>query len=557
MRKILIITIIAGAILLPACQDELMEDSRSQITDNYINTASGFQDAVKASYSFLRVYYGFNENGATVSVFGTDTFTNGFDGSKKYLNFYNSNLNPRNATTRDLWGDLYVAINACNAVTSRAPDVTGLDEEVKNKLVAETRFLRAEYYFLLVQLFGPVHLTLTETQGVETEATRAPVADVYNAIIDDLNYAVEVLPVEASDYGRATKPAAEHLLSKVYLTRAGSEAAQADDYENAAKFAENVINNYSFHLLDDFAKVFEQGAGEKNAEVIWSVQNSVNLSTSGNPDGDCCDGGNTLHTYFLMKYDDLPGMKRDLENGRPWARFRPTDFTLEMLFDRAHDDRYKKSFKRVFYCNNPGTYTSINNRQITLEAGDTAIYIADREYSPAELDAAGYSVYTPDLQTERVYPILNKFLDPERPDVQEMRGSRDVLVFRLAETYLIAAEALMMEGKSEEAADYVNIVRTRAAIKGDTEGETQANMDAMQITPDQLDIDFILDERARELLGEMMRWFDLVRTGKLIERVTKYNPDAAAEIKPYHVLRPIPQDQIDRTSNEFGQNPGY
>ena len=82
----------------------------------------------------------------------------------------------------------------------------------------------------------------------------------------------------------------------------------------------------------------------------------------------------------------------------------------------------------------------------------------------------------------------------------------------------------------------------------------------MEITVDQLNMDFILEERARELLGEMQRWFDLVRTGTLVERVKQYNPDGALTIQPYHVLRPIPNDQIDRTEGgnaAFPQNPGY
>ena len=83
---------------------------------------------------------------------------------------------------------------------------------------------------------------------------------------------------------------------------------------------------------------------------------------------------------------------------------------------------------------------------------------------------------------------------------------------------------------------------------------------AMEITAADLTMDFILDERGRELLGEMDRWFDLVRTGTLVDRVKKYNPDAAANIQPFHILRPIPSDQIDRTQGgvtSFPQNDGY
>ena len=547
MKKILLIKIITASIIFSSCENQILEDVRTQITDNYLNTALGFNDGVNASYSYLRNFYGIDETGSSLTVFGTDTFTNGFDGGNKSLNFYNAQLNPRQGLVVGIWNNMYIAINTCNAVITRADQVIDMDENLKNVRLAEVRFLRAKYYFLLVQLFGPVHLTLTETQGVETTASRVPVKDVYEAIINDLNMAVQALPIEATDYGRATKPAAEHLLAKVYLTRAGSEARQPDDYKNAAELAENVINNYNFKLLDDFEQVFEQGAGEKNSEVIWSVQNSTNFLTA---------GGNTLHTSFLMKYDDLPGMQRDIANGRPWARFKPTDFTLETLFDRRWDDRYEKSFKRVFYSNRPGTY-NIDGRQVTLNLGDTALYLPDREWTAAEISRANYLVYPPSRQNERVYPVLNKFNDPERPDVQEMRGSRDVLVFRFAETYLIAAEALMMNGDLAGSAAYINMVRSRAAKKGTTDAESLNNLSNMQVTPDQLDIDFILDERARELLGELTRWFDLVRTGKLVERVKKYNPVAAVGIQPFHVLRPIPQDQIDRTTVEFNQNPGY
>lgn len=537
-----------------ACHDLLNEDVRSQITDNHLNTATGFAEGINAAYSFTRSFYGINELGATATVFGTDEFTNGFDGGLKSFNFYDLGLNPRNNVLNRLWSDHYIAINTCNAVITRAPNVTGVDENLKTVRVAEVRFLRAQYYFLLVQMFGPIHLSLTEVKGVETASSRSSVAEVYTAILDDLHFAQQHLPVVASNYGRVTKPATEHLLAKVYLTRAGSVAKQPDDYKKAAEFAHSVINNYNFRLLDDYMTIFDQGDGEKNAEVVWAVQNSKNLMTAGQTG--CCDGGNTMHSYFLTKYDDLPGMQRDTKNGRPWARFRPTNFTLEQLFDRSLDDRYHRLFKRVFYTNRPGTF-NINGRPVTLALGDTALYITDREWTPDEINRANYAVWTPSRQNERVYPTLMKYDDPERADVQDMRGSRDILIFRLAETHLIAAEALLMDGRQAEAAEHVNIVRRRAALKGATEAETQANKTAMNITPAELDIDFILDERSRELLGELMRWFDLVRTGKLIERVKKYNPDAANNIQPFHVLRPIPQEQIDRTDSEFPQNEGY
>ena len=81
----------------------------------------------------------------------------------------------------------------------------------------------------------------------------------------------------------------------------------------------------------------------------------------------------------------------------------------------------------------------------------------------------------------------------------------------------------------------------------------------VQILPSQVTLDFILDERARELAGEQLRWFDLKRTNKLVERIKALNPDGAQFIQSFHVLRPIPQSQIDAVANkdEFTQNPGY
>ena len=82
----------------------------------------------------------------------------------------------------------------------------------------------------------------------------------------------------------------------------------------------------------------------------------------------------------------------------------------------------------------------------------------------------------------------------------------------------------------------------------------------MEITAANLNTEFIIEERERELIAEQMRWFDLKRWGILVERVQKYNPQGAPNIKPFHALRPIPQVQIDRVTgnaSSFAQNPGY
>ncbi|MDR6567530.1 RagB/SusD family nutrient uptake outer membrane protein [Chitinophaga ginsengisegetis] len=539
--------IIIFACFTSSCYKQLNEDMRSGIPDNYLNTPEGFNAGVNSAYSYLRAWYG-NQMGAQLTVYGTDTYMCG--SGELALDAYNFNLTPGRGFISSPWNDLNLAVNACNAVITRAPLVP-IAEGTRNARVGEVRFLRAMYYFLLVQTWGPVNLSLTETTEVTTVAHRTPIDSVYKAIIADLQFAIANLGATTTEYGRATKPAAENLLAKVYLTRAGTTARQPGDYQQAATLAKNVISNYKYQLLNNFSDVFAQGSGEKNPEVIFAVQYSKNVLTNG--------VGNQTHLFFIMSYTSLPGMARDLANGRPYSYFRPTRFTTDTLFDKAHDSRYEKSFVTVYYCNNPGAYT-INGKRVTLQLGDTAAYFPGREYTTAERNAVNYTVIAPSQYNQTNFPTLTKFLDPQRPDINNEAGSRDFIVSRLAETYLVAAEALMMSGQAAEAVPYVNAVRKRAAKPGATAEETAANQSAMEITASDLNIDFILDERERELLGEHHRWFDLVRTGKLLERVRLHNPTGAPNIKPFHVLRPIPQDQIDKTAggiSAFPQNDGY
>jgi len=123
---------------------------------------------------------------------------------------------------------------------------------------------------------------------------------------------------------------------------------------------------------------------------------------------------------------------------------------------------------------------------------------------------------------------------------------------RLADTYLLLAEAQFRQGKIAEATETINVVRRRAAWPG-KESE-------MEISPDEFTFEFLMEERARELTGEQTRWLDLKRWGNLVERVRLFNPQGAPNIQDFHVLRPIPQNQIDRAQggeSAFPQNPGY
>jgi hypothetical protein len=529
-----------------SCKKMLQEKIISGITESYFDTKPGFYSGLNAAYSDCRNFYG-SHKGLEMTELGTDIFTNGSDGDNKYFNLYTPQLDANEEWITTLWNNSYATINTINAVLAHADAVKDLTAEEKTEATAEARWLRAYNYFILVQTYGSVVLSLTETSGISYEASRAPLKDLYDAMVSDLEFAITNLPAVQGDYGRATKPAAEHLLSKVLLRRAYSEAAESTDFTRSAELAENVINNYDFHLLPDFADIFKQGAGEQNAEVIWSVQYTANkLNNANNDTSDILYGlpnGNSLHLYFVMQYDILPGMLRDVANGRPYREIRPTIYGLDNFYNRSVDSRYEKSFQTVWYSNNPNNIPVDGGGNPLFTVGDTAVWMPGYEMN----DPKRFMVIKPSEYTETRFPVLIKFLDKLRPTRTETAGSRDYLAFRLADTYLTASEAYLGAGKPNEALQKLNTVRERAAYPG-----MAAQMDYTNIN-----IDTILNERGRELAGESTRYFDLTRTGKLVERVRAHNPQAAPLIQDYHVLRPIPQSQINLTSTPFEQNPGY
>ena len=534
MKKLLTPLAIGASYLLAIGCADLAENPISGITNSYYATPSGFDAAVSASYTPLRDWYG-QEMGMTMTTFGTDEFTNGSDGSFKFFNTYDTQLNGDNQYSRDFWRSTYRAINTTNTVIGRAA-TANVPDATKAVRVGEAKFLRALYFFNAVRTWGDIPMPLTETEGPQTEATREPVAKVYDQIIKDLTEAAAALPATQSQFGRATKPAAQHLLMTVYLTRAAS-----GDFQKAADLGKGIINSGQFSLLPNFKDLWTFG-NENNREIIWSVQFTPDLLTTG--------PGNSSHLYHTMAYDLEAGMVRDLANGRPFRRFRSTTWMYNN-FDRTKDTRYDDSYTLAYISNNPNNIPKDASGKPRWSVGDTALW-----FSPVEVDAAErakhpYVIYAPSQYTEARFPSFNKkFIDPNRLLINSVEGSRDWYVMRLADTYLQVAEALIRDGKNAEAVPFINAVRERAAKAG-------VPKSAMDITASDATLDFLLDERARELGGEMTRWFDLVRTGKLIERVTKYNPQAAPNIKPTSVLRPIPNEQITLTSNKFPQNPGY
>lgn len=545
MKKLTSIFITGMLLFLVSC--DLDENPTSDITaGSQLTTPEGFEDVVNASYEPLRFFFG-DEQGCNMTEYGTDLTTNAGHGGFHDYNQYTAGLNSESGPIGAVWDNYYRGINTCNTAIDRASQVEFVNEqqeEEANIRVAEARYLRAFYYFTLVQYFGPIHLSLEETVGVETEANRTPEPEVYDAIVSDLELAVNTLPDEQEDYGRVTKPVAEMLLSQVLLTRGYQDFAQPDDFSRAATLAENVINNSGFELLDNFAAIFDND-NEENAEVIWSVQYGQDMLFNG--------PGNRSHLYYRPWYETFSeGLVRSLDPGygRPWIRFKPTQFALENYRPLDQDGRYDQIFQDTWYYNDAGTLPTEEYPGIAV--GDTAIYI-DPDMTEEEVeelqDDTPYNLISWATIPTNMFPSLRKHDDFQRPTVNEERGNKDYIVYRLAEAYMFAAEAHFNMGNMQQAADHINVVRRRAAKPG--------MEDEMEISAGEVSLDFILDERGREFYGEQKRWLTLKRTGTLMDRVQQYNELGSPNIQDYHTMRPIPATQITRTDGGYEQNPGY
>ena len=596
ITKSLVVALALVGFSTQSCENYLDETLVSQVSAaSYYTTAAGLEDAVDATYTFLREINS-EERAYMLSIFGTDTHTHGADGGHKSYNFYDNGLNSASPVILDQWTFCYRGINQANAVLNRSEAVLDMSEELKTQRAAEVRFLRAYYYFYLVQTFGDIHLTLEETIGAKVDANKTPQAEIYSqAIIPDLEFAVATLPNTQSQYGRATKAAAQFLLAKALLTRGHSTFAQGSDFATAETLFTNVINDYGFTLVASHKDLWNQD-NQLNKEIIWAIQFSTDLILNGGETG----LGNRGHLYFGMEYDIQPGMIRDIANGRPFKRFRPTDYMIDQFgLHRDNDQRYEDNYKHVWICNDNRTsgngipkWKQIHvdkgakkaNGQVVTAAdigtnrfalGDTALFIpgpareakwlADEKlkvrYTVITKTKASYPASTlptsdpnyypsdPFVFNERLFPTIAKFFDPRRPTIQWERGSRDIFAFRLGDAYLLRAEARVKLGNAQGAADDINVIRTRAAKPG--------RVAQMQITAADATLDRVLLERAFELDAEMCRWFDLTRTGKLLEYVKAYNPLGAPNIKDFHIHRPIPQQQIDRTVGGYEQNCGY
>jgi hypothetical protein len=588
----IIITTVALLSSVTSCKKLLQENPKSSIVPSFLSTQSGLEGGIAGVYNDLRSSYG-TEGFELTQYAGTDENLAGVSAQSNGMFSTYNGIN--GGTFSGFWNTWYQDINTLNGILQFGPKA-GLSAATLNLYLGQAKFLRAFCYYYLVTTYGPVPLHTTFNTQASSSDTRAPIAAVYTQIIQDLTDASAELPatVTAPFLGKtATQATAQFMLAKTYLTRGWSTAAQSNDFTQAATIATTLITNqstYGIGLWQNYADAFAM-ANDYGKEVLL-VSDHDNNTTYGEYQSGASGGNaqNVLPNLFRWNYVTLTSaasdneetipvnlntgggvsmMFRDVANGRPYSRAEPTTYTFNQAFaERVMDTRYNKTFQTVWIANTTptgGTNTVIGSPSVTTPRGtlicgkDTAIWMPGYEVTDAQRAKFKGVIITPSQYSPVISPTTKKFDDLTRVGPNDP-STRPRCIIRFAEAYFVAAEAYLKLGDLTNAAKYLNVIRERAAYDpGKSPGQNTTDAAAMDVTPAQVTLDFLLDEYSREFYNEPRRWNDLVRTQSLLRRVAMYNPQANQFIQPFDVLRPVPQDEINAVLSgpAMPQNPGY
>ncbi|MDR0892184.1 MAG: RagB/SusD family nutrient uptake outer membrane protein [Mediterranea sp.] len=527
-----------------SCSDFLKEDMQRYTgpDKSYTNT-HGFDVAATGIYAYARDE--FNTWGGTTGEYAfshgqacpyemfqvaTDIVHQGKATNDGSLSpFENLSYTPTTTFVVSYWRWGYGLIAQCNLLLeySEKDNVKWDQPTDKEYYQAVARFFRAYAYRYLVYLYGDVpYVDKVEQDGYRLDFTRTPQAEVLGHIIDDLTFAADKLPEdpEKAGDGKLTKWAALHLLSEMYI--------MAGKYEEAEKAADAVINSKYYKLMDTrfgakknepgdpFYDMFtenNQNRKSGNDESIFVFQLEYNTSGGGGTNEDW-----TRRAWNPRYWDDKNFTLADTLGGRGLAQIVPLQWWIghddtSTFYDAGDIRNSEFNIKRHWYYNQPDSTSTFGK----LAPITDATWAANTRY-----------------------PVITKFFYGRNEDLTYTGNNKDRIKFRLAETYLLKAEACIRDNKPDEAAKAINEVRKRAH--------------ATEITASQATMDFLLDERIRELVGEELRRFTLRRNSEYwLPRVKKYN-EYVKGMDEHHFLLPVPKNIIDsNTGAKFPQNPGY
>lgn len=428
---------------------------------------------------------------------------------------------------------MYRAINSTNMIINRAEDSNvdwqgaTVDENLshKNEIVGHARLIRAFCYRHLAITFGPVPINKNEITGAnfKDDWERAPVEEIQNLIEEDLLFAAKNLPDYSDDVTVLSNIVAQHYLTELYLWKGSNE--------EAVKWGKLAVSNPNYKLIRERYGIKKDKPGCAfmdqfyNGNILPTQGNTETLWTLPNTDADKVDGQypNSMRRTWVSTYNNLGVDYKPEYGGRGLGRAAISAWALSIY--ESQDDRFSEYAIQKQYVDKKGN-------TIICDMAQNKMVSNNNKWASTK-------------KWDWTFDDPNRWSDPF--------SYADQSFLRLAETYLLYAEALHKTGNNSVengAAYWINQIRTRSHA---------TPIDASDIT-----LDYILDERARELLTEEYRRETLVRTGKLVERTRKYNHiasgkrDGGTGIQDFHVLLPIPQVIIDANVGvKFPQNEGY
>lgn len=551
-------------ILFSSCSDDVVDEVPLDFLTpaNAYMTLDGIKQGNAAMYDAMRTWFSQDANTDYVmSLFtvGTDeTFDGENFSSQTYLTDYSSSLVADNVHVGNMWRVNYANIQKCNVLIdgiNKADSKVWSSEAEKNIYLAESMLFRAFAYRVLVTFFGDVPLVTEVIKVPKTDFIRTPKADVYKLIEDDLIFATTNLPVRGKESapGRLTQSAAWHYLAEIYLAQG--------KFQLAVDAASKVINDYGHALMQNRFGVNLSsdlfGSGDvyydlfmnnnqnlpENTEAVWVIQYEPLVPGGGRYTGERTYGpryfsiGKTPDGFTAFRGEFVNGVYTGYSDtlGRGVSRCRLTNYVAYDIWrsDWKNDIRNAKhNIKRDYYFDSPSSV--YHKKKIVW-----SLYPAGSRN--VLKDTVNY-----------LYPYHLKLSEPCRHTSNLSTSGqgyayKDIYAIRLAETLLVRAEAYLGLNNKDLAATDINRVRNRAK--------------ATPVLAQNVNLDYILDERARELFGEEQRGFTLLRLGKLVERVRIYHSNPVrwgADIQDHQNLWPIPQAVIDlNIGAAMTQNPGF
>lgn len=568
-RKLLYFTIgISFLCYAISCSNDFLDEKPySSYAPETLTDDAGIEASLKGlHYTFGQLWTWSDQQGwLSLWQVGTDVASPGGIQGVEIPFFKYEDLNPENAGVNYMWSQCYRIINNANNA------LKAIGEEGDPAKIGEARFFRGYTYHMLATLYGDVPLLTEPTSTARTDFERTPRAKVDEQIVEDLKYAAENLPDidKLVSESRVSKYMAMQTLGEVYLRIGKPELAEPvlTEIINSGKFS-LVSERYGIEFNkskpgDYFHDMFiygNQRRSQGNTETIWTFELEYTKNVAGG-----FTNAPQHRRVWVPAYHNVPGMAYQVNDpsegmisvygGRGNGRMRPSNWVKYQLYGEGDMRNSEFNITRHFHYNAPNWSATIGiDAKGFRVPADSPNAVTTRTVKTGDpvINAPGDTL-------ESMFPYTRKWDSFDPADGWGWTCIKDFPMMRLGETYLLRAESRLENGNPAGAAADINILRDRAFKQARLEA---ANPNLGKVSAGEIDFDFILDERARELFAEENRRLTLMRTGTLIERA-KLNTESTIKgtisgLDPRILLFPIPLSEIQRNKDvEWENNPGY